>query len=190
MDMKKQDMNLLLAYQAEQKRKANKMSPMQVYTIILIAAVLITGAFAVKLWLDNMNVKSEIEAVRAYNDDPKIVARMVNIDRMQSQLKQLDEIQAEAVTLKEVIDYKPRFDSNVLDVLYYEKPKTLKFTNIDFASNTVTFDYSTIYVSDISNYAIHLQRTFSFADVSYSGYTYNEDGTYSGSISVVMKGGN
>lgn len=117
--MKKQDMNLLLAYQAEQKRKANKMSPMQVYTIVLIAAVLITGAFAVKLWLDNMNVKSEIETVRAYNEDPKIVARMVNIDRIQSQLKQLDEIQAEAVTLKEVIDYKPRFDSNVLDVINY-----------------------------------------------------------------------
>lgn len=133
---------------------------------------------------------NNIEAVRAYNEDPKIVDRMVNIDRMQSQLKQLDEIQAEAVTLKEVIDYKPRFDSGVLDVVYYEKPKTLKFTNIDFASNTVTLDYSTIYVSDISNYAIHLQRTFSFADVSYSGYTYNEDGTYSGSISVVMKGGN
>ncbi len=188
--MKKQDMNLLLAYQAEQKRKANKMSPMQVYTIVLIASVLISGAFAIKIWLDNMNVKSEIESIRAYNEDPKIVERMINIDRIQSQLKQLDEIQAEAITLKNVIDYKPRFDSSILDVLYYEKPKMLEFTNIDYASNTVTLDYSTIYVSDVSNYVIHLQRTFSFADVSYSGYTYNDDGTYSGSISVVMKGGN
>ena len=188
--MKKLDMNLLLAYQAEQKRKANKMTPMQVYSIVLIASVLIIGAFAIKLWIDNSMIKSDIESVRAYNENPKIIERMVNIDRMQSQIKQLEEIRLEAITLKEVIDYKPRFDSSVLDIVYYEKPSTLKFTNIDYSANTLNLDYTATKVSDVSNYVIHLQRTYSFADVSYQGYTYNEDvKNYSGQINVVLKGG-
>lgn len=188
--MKKLDMNLLLAYQAEQKRKANKMSPMQVYTIVLVASVLIISAFAVKLWIDNSMIKSDIETVRAYNENPMIIERMVNIDRMQSQIKQLDEIKLEAITLKEVIDYKPRFDSTVLDILFYERPSTLKFTNIDYSANTLNLDYTATKVSDVSNYVIHLQRTYSFADVSYQGYTYNEDvKNYSGQINVVLKGG-
>ena len=190
MEMKKLDMNLLLAYQAEQKRKANKMSPMQVYTIVLVASVLIISAFAVKLWIDNSMIKSDIETVRAYNENPMIIERMVNIDRMQSQIKQLDEIKLEAITLKEVIDYKPRFDSTVLDILFYERPSTLKFTNIDYSANTLNLDYTATKVSDVSNYVIHLQRTYSFADVSYQGYTYNEDvKNYSGQINVVLKGG-
>lgn len=188
--MKKQDMNLLLAYQAEQKRKANKMSPMQVYTIVLIASVLIIGAFAIKLWIDNTMIKNDIETVRAYNENPQIVDRMVNIDRMQSQIKQLDAIKVEAVTLKEVIDFKPRFDSRVLDVLFYEKPSTLKFTKIDYGANTINIEYTSVKVSDVSNYVIHLQRTFSFADVSYQGYEYDTVlGIYSGRINVILKGG-
>lgn len=115
---------------------------------------------------------------------------MEKIDKLQSDIKQLDEIAVEATTLKDVIAYKPRFDSQVLDVIYYEKPTTLKITNIDFASNTVVLDYTATYVSDVSNYALRLQRTYSFADVSYSGYSYNDNGTYSGTISLIMKGGN
>ena len=188
--MKKQDMNLLLAYKAEQKRKANKMSPMQVYTIVLVGAILIVGAFALKLFVDNLNVKNEIASVEAYINDPSVLAKMEKIDKLQMHIKQLDEIAVEAATLKDVIAYKPRFDSQVLDIIYYEKPNTLKFTNIDFASNTVVLDYTATYVSDVSNYALRLQRTYSFADVSYSGYSYNDDGTYSGTISLIMKGGN
>ena len=115
---------------------------------------------------------------------------MIKIDKLQSDIKQLDEIAVEAATLKDVIAYKPRFDSQVLDIIYYEKPNTLKITNIDFASNTVVLDYTATYVSDVSNYALRLQRTYSFADVSYSGYCYNDNGTYSGTISLIMKGGN
>jgi Tfp pilus assembly protein PilN len=188
--MKKQDMNLLLVYRAEQKRKANKMSPMQVYTIVLIGAILIVGAFALKLFVDDLNVKNEIKSIETYINDPSIIEKMQKIDKLQSDIKQLDGIAEEAKTLKDVVAYKPRFDSQVLDVVFYEKPSTLKITNIDFASNTLTLDYSATYVSDVSNYALRLQRTFSFADVSYSGYTYNENGTYSGTISLIMKGGN
>lgn len=188
--MKKQDMNLLLAFKAEQKRKANKMSPMQVYTIVLVGAILIVGAFALKLFVDNLNVVNESASIEAYVNSPSVVAKMEKIDKLQSDIKQLDEIAVEATTLKDVIAFIPRFDSQVLDIIYYEKPKTLKITNIDFAANTVTLDYSATYVSDVSNYALRLQRTFSFADVSYSGYTYDDDGSYRGTISLIMKGGN
>lgn len=187
--MKKQDMNILLAYKNEQKRKANKMSPMQVYTIVLVGAILIVGAFALKFFIDNMNVKSEIATIELYINDPVNIQRMEKISKLQSDIKQLDEIAIEATTLKDVLAYKPRYDSKILDIVYYEKPSTLKITNIDFGANTLVLDYTAKFVSDVSNYALRLQRTYSFADVSYAGYTYNDNGTYGGTISLVMKGG-
>lgn len=191
MEMKKQDINLLLSYKAEQKRKANKISPIRLYTIILISAILIVGAFALKLMLDNISIKNEIEETQTYINSPAVVEKMAELSKVNENLQLLADIEVEALSLKTVMDYKPRFDSKVLDILYYEKPTTLKFTNINYSSNEVELEYTAKYVSDVSNYVLHLQRTYSFADISYDGYTYDEDsGLYSGIILCLLKGGN
>lgn len=189
--MKKQDINLLLSYKAEQKRKANKISPIRLYTIILIAGILIIGAFALKLGLDNMAIKDEITEIQTYISSPAVIEKMAELSKVNEDLKLLEDIKIEALSLKTVMDYKPRFDSKVLDIVYYEKPTTLKFTNIEYTSNEVSLEYTAKYVSDVSNYVLHLQRTFSFADISYEGYVYDDDSRlYSGTIKCLLKGGN
>lgn len=189
--MKKLDINLLVPYKAELTRKANKISPLRLYFIILIATILIVGAYALKLTLDNISVNDEITETRAYIESPTVSEKMNDLSKIQENLNLLDQIEIEATTLKDVIDYKPRFDSKILDIIYYERPNTIKFSNIDFSSNMISLDYSTKNVSDVSNYVLRLQRTYSFADVSYEGYAYNEDTkTYTGIIVCLMKGGN
>jgi hypothetical protein len=191
MEMKKQDMNLLLSYKAEQKRKANKISPIRLYTIILIATVLIVGALSLKLVLDNTSIKNEITEIQTYISSPAVIEKMDELSKINENLALLEDIKIEALSLNTVMDYKPRFDSKVLDIVYYEKPTTLKFTEINYSENEVSLDFTAKYVSDVSNYALHLQRTYSFADVSYDGYTYDEDtGIYTGTVICLLKGGN
>lgn len=189
--MKKIDMNLLVPYKAELSRKANKISPLRLYTILLIATILIVGAFALKLSLDSKSVNDEITEIRAYIDSPAVVEKMNDLSKIQENLDLLDEIKLEAATLKDVIDYKPRFDSKILDIIYYERPNTIKFSNIEYSANAISLEYSAKNVSDVSNYVLRLQRTYSFADVSYEGYEYStETKTYTGTIVCLMKGGN
>lgn len=189
--MKKQDMNLLLTYKAEIQRKANKISPIKMYVVIIIAAALIVGAFAGKLVLDNMSIKDEIKNIEEYINSPSVVEKMAELSKVNENIKLLDDIEAEAVSLRDVIEYKPHFDSKILDVIYYERPTTIKFTDIDYSANTISLDFTAKNVSDVSNYVLKLQRTYSFADVSYDGYSYDETSkSYVGKIVCLMKGGN
>jgi len=189
--MKKQDMNLLLTYKAELQRKANKISPIKMYVVIIISAALIVGAFAVKLVLDNINIKNEIESVQNYINSPNVVEKMSELSKINENIQLLDEIETEALTLKDVIDYKPHFDSKILDVIYYERPSTIKFTDIDYKANEVSLEYTAKNVSDVSNYVLKLQRTYSFEDVSYNGYVYDDElKLYTGTIVCLLKGGN
>lgn len=189
--MKKQDMNLLLTYKAEIQRKANKISPIKMYIVIIISAALIFGAFSLKLVLDNMIIKDTIKSVDAYINSPSVKEKMLELSKVNENIKLLDEIEIEALTLKDVIDYKPHFDSKVLDIIYYERPSSIKFTDIDYSENKVSLDFVAKNVADVSNYVLRLQRTYSFADVSYEGYVYEEEiKSYVGTIVCLLEGGN
>lgn len=189
--MKKQDMNLLLTYKAELQRKANKISPIKMYVVIIISAALIVGAYSLKLVLDNISIKDEIKSVEAYINSPKVVEKMSELSKINENIQLLDDIETEALTLKDVIDYKPHFDSKVLDVIYYERPNTIKFSDIDYSENKVSLDFVAKNVSDVSNYVLKLQRTYNFADVSYEGYVFDDETrSYVGTIVCLLKGGN
>jgi hypothetical protein len=188
--MKKTDMNLLLTYQKEVKRKANQTKPVRLYIILILAAAFILGAYALKVVLDNNSLRNEIASTKSYIEDPKITEKMDEIYRIQADLKTLDEIEAEANLLGEVINFKPKFDSKILDVIYYERPTTVKFNLLEYSENTLVLNMRGTRPSDFSNYALRLQRTYQFADVSYEGYEYDEESKlYVGSIRCIMKGG-
>ncbi len=187
--MKKNDMNLLESYRSDQKKKANTTNVFNIYIILIIAAVLIMGAFSLKLVLDNNSMRNELNSLKNYIDSPTVVNKINELNKIQEDLKTLDEIQAEAVSLGDVIRYMPKFDSKILDVVYYEKPKEISFTLLEFEENTVILNMTGKRPSDFSNYALRLQRTYQFADVSYDGYTYDKDlALYTGSIRCIMKG--
>jgi len=189
--MKKQDMNLLERYRSEQKKKANTTSPIRIYFILISAAILILGAYALKIVLDNNSMNQEIASITEYIQNPNVVEKMNGIKKIQENIKTLDEIESEVANLDLVIDYRPKFDSKILDVIYYERPTDIKFSFLEFAENTITIEMTGKRPSDFSNYVLRLQRTYKFADVSYAGYAYDKEiGLYTGTVACIMKGGN
>jgi len=187
--MKKNDMNLLERYRLEQKRKSNQTSPIRVYFVILIATVFLVGAFSLKLLFDNISLENNIKITRDYIESPEVKKIVSLVDDIQLNLDRLDSIEEQALSLNQVLDYKPIFDSKILDIIYYEKPTAIKFTKISYELNTVILSISGTRPSDVSNFALRLQRTKSFADVSYSGYNYDIDTKlYESDIFCVLKG--
>lgn len=187
--MKKNDMNLLERYRSEQKKKANTTNIFNIYILIIVAALLILGAYSIKLVLDNNSKRNEIQSLKSYIESPKMIEKMNELTKLQDNLRILDDIEKEALYLGDVINFIPKFDSKILDVIYYERPTDIKFTLLEYEENTIILNMTGKRPSDFSNYALHLQRTYQFSDVSYDGYTYDkEKGLYTGSIRCIMKG--
>lgn len=187
--MKKNDMNLLERYRSEQKRKSNQSSPVKVYLAILVVTILLIGAFAIKLLFDNLSMESKIQSTREYVESSQVNEKLERVNLIQANLDRLDTIETQVNSLTNVLDYKPRFDSKYLDIIYYEKPTIVKFTKITYELNTITLSMTGTRPSDASNYVLRLQRTKSFADVSYDGYIYNKDTKlYNADIICILRG--
>ena len=103
----------------------------------------------------------------------------------------LNDIDARIKEIQSIFGYLPRYDSEVLAILYYEKPTDLAYTKISYEQNVVSVEFSTKNPAAPSNYALKLQQTNSFADVSYEGYKFDKEyGVYRGEILVMLRGGN
>ncbi len=189
--MKKTDMNLYERYRLEQKVVASRTSPVRLYLAIIIVAMLLMGAYSVKLLLDNTGVKNKINDINNYLNDSSIKSKIDELNDIQKKLISLNDIDTRIKEIQNVFAYLPRYDSEVLAILYYEKPTDLAYTKITYEQNVVSVEFSTKNPAAASNYALKLQQTNSFADVSYEGYKYDtEYGVYRGEILVMLRGGN
>ncbi len=189
--MKKTDMNLYDSYRNEQKAQASHTSPVRLYLAIFIFTALILSAFGVKLFVDNLSLKNKIEAINEYINDPNIKQKVAEINDIQKKLVALDDINARVEKLNEVFADMPRYDSKVLDILYYERPNDIYYTQLSYEENTVYIEFAALRASSASNYALNLQHTDQFADVSYEEYAYDPQyGVYRGVIMCMLKGGN
>ncbi|MEA5027060.1 hypothetical protein SDC9_121057 [bioreactor metagenome] len=187
--MKKNDMNLYERYRIEKKVESSHTSPVRFYFAVLISVILITAAVGVKLFVDNMLVKDKIAVLEEYVNKTAVVEKMDEAKSIQANINLLADIETRINEILMVIDYIPRYDSTVLNVLYYEKPSSVTYTSISYEKDMISVVFSAKYSSDASNYVLRLQHTAAFADVSYSGYTYDEGyKVYRGTIVCMLKG--
>ena len=189
--MKKTDMNLYESYLAEKKAVASRTSPFRIYLAIIVFSVLILGAIGIKLFVDNTVIKNKITEIEAYINDPKIKDKITEVNEIQKKIIALSDIEEEVELIRKVLNQIPMYDSELLDILYYERPSDIRYTTLTYEENTVYVEFSSYKPSSASNYALSLQHTNLFADVSYEGYGYDTvNGVYRGVIKCMLKGGN
>jgi len=178
-------------YRNDIKAKTNQTSPIRLYSAIIIGAVLITGAYGVKLFIDNLVISNNIDELEQYVNDPQIVSEMNEIKQIQSNISRLNEIETNVNEVNTVLSDIPRYDSVILNIIYYEKPAAIKYTELTYSDNTISIAFTAPRSSDASNFALSLQRTKKFADVSYDGYTYDSvSKLYRGVIVCILEGEN
>jgi hypothetical protein len=188
--MYKKDMNLLESYRLVQKARSDRTSPGVMYLGIIFLVALSLGVYSLKLYFDNSTIKSKIESTEDYINDPLIVRKLNEISTMQANLKQLDSLKAEVVGIIDVLDYIPRFDQDILKILFDNLPQGIRITKISYINSWISLEIIGPFPSDSSNYALRLQRTDFFKDVIYDGYRYDEGlKRYRGTMKVQMKGG-
>jgi hypothetical protein len=109
---------------------------------------------------------------------------------MQANIKQLDSLKTEVVSIIDVLDYIPRFDQEIIQILFDNLPENISITKVSYIDGWISLEVSGQFPSDSSNYALRLQRTEFFKDVIHEGYKYETASrSYIGNIRVQMKGG-
>jgi hypothetical protein len=188
--MFKKDMNLLESYRLIQKARNERTSPGVLYLGTILIVALTLSVYSLKLFFDNSALESKIGSIEEYINDPMVIKKLNEISTMQANIKQLDDLKVEVASIIDVLDYIPRFDQDILKILFDNLPEGISITKVSYINSWISLEIIGPYPSDSSNYALRLQRTGFFKDVIYDGYRYDESlRRYRGTMKVQMKGG-
>jgi len=161
------------------------------YVGIIFLVALSLGILSLKLFFDNLRIESQIASIEDYINDPMVVRKLNEISTMQTNIKQLDELNTEVASIIDVLDYTPRFDNEILKILLDNLPEGINITLVTYLDSWIRLEISDQFASDPSNYALRLQRTKFFKDVVFEGYKYDASSRrYIGIVKVQMKRGN
>lgn len=188
--MLKKDMNLLESYRQIQKARNERTTPKTMYLGIILALLLSLGVFSLKLLFDNLTLEAKIMAIEEYINDPLVIRKLNEVSTMQENIKQLDSLKLEVQSIIDVLDYIPRFDQDILKIVFDNLPVGTSISNVSYVDSWISLVIVGQFPSDSSNYALRLQRTEFFQDVVFEGYVYDAaTSSYTGNIKVQMKGG-
>lgn len=196
--MKKNDMNLLESYRSQEKIKKSHTSDGVLYIGIIVAAFLITGAYAAKVYIENNIIKGQIVELRNFVESSTVQSKLVEAKLVEDNLVRLDEIEIQVDSINKVLDFIPVYDQRILDLLYKDtvhdddtKPDNVHYSKFTYDQNTLTIEYFEHEAPSQSVFALRLLESGLFEDVSYTGYTYDAvDKVYRGKIVCIVKGGN
>ena len=187
--MQKHDMNLLDRYNDVHKERSKEFSPARVYIIFLSILCLLLSAFAIRFWLEESMLKGDVKELKSYNQSAVVLSKLAEIDRLKKNINSLDELLSETKEINAVLDASVRFDSIVLEILYYELPKNVGFEAISFSQGVLSIELRATRASDFSNYLLRLERESYFKEVTYESYSYDTStGLYYSTMRCVMKG--
>lgn len=186
--MKKQDMNLLNSYNRVAKTIANESSVTRIYIMIVLGAILIAGAFYIKLQFDRLSIDSQISEINSYINSPQNLARNEEAEKLRKDIDDLEIVQSKIESAFDVINFMPSYNSSIVDLILAERPGTVSINAIDFLNGTISIEVSGTRVYSVSDYVLRLRRLNYFESVEYPGYSL-ENGQYNATILLVLKGG-
>lgn len=186
--MRNNDINFVDVYRAQGKEKRESNTPGKIYLAVFLITVLLLGGVWISLLLDQRMLDNQVEKLESYLNDSSRVSRMNEVEKMRTDVASLGAMEAELSSLNEVMDVIPRFDRQVFNVLYLNRPTNVELQSVEYDGSIVMVNVRAKSVADMSNYALILERTNFFETVYYVGYTAGEAGAYEGVMNVALRG--
>ena len=190
--MKKSNINLMESYSVIEKRKSAKTDRVKVLSLLLIGVMLISGAFAAKLFIDNYFLKENIKTVSNYVNDTEIQRKVALIDLKQKKIQDLNKIDAILTELNASFEVFPRINTLTLNMITSNLPVGTTLKSITYDSQWFTIYVYSLDYTKPSTFASNLRNSEYFEDILYQGYTSESVGgtlRYVGKVVAVLKVG-
>lgn len=185
--MNRKDINFVELYRLQSKTQRENNTPGKIYLVLFLVTTLLLSAFSIKLLIDQNLLKSQVDELQQYVSNPVRQNKLSEINKLQSDLASLKEMNGELSNLTTIMAMIPRFDRDIMNILSLNKPSDTKITNVSYDGEWVVVSVIADHVVSMSNYVLALKRSEMFEDVYYSGYSISGD-KYSSVIYVALKG--
>ncbi len=185
--MNRKDINFVELYRLQSKTQRENNTPGKIYLVFFLVTTLLLSAFSIKLLIDQNLLKSQVDELQQYVSNPVRQNKLSEINKLQSDLASLKEMNGELSNLTTIMAMIPRFDRDIMNILSLNKPSDTKITNVSYDGEWVVVSIIADHVVSMSNYVLALKRSEMFEDVYYSGYSISGD-KYSSVIYVALKG--
>lgn len=180
----------------EKKKKGGGASGAVLVLCLLISAGLVGGAYYYCLTV-NGGIEAQISIAEAEKNDPALQQRVTTLNEKISKLSDISLYSDNIKIAKDLFDFQPVLITDVMDKLEEPMPEgmyingSLSFSGYNISATFVCHDDS-----QPSEYVRLLNEQGYFENISYSGYsgipgaTDDDEGTYTFSLSMLLKGGN
>lgn len=183
-----QQINLYTRYQQRQRNRANQITPVKRYVLVVAVLILVLGAFSAKLFIDNLNLDSTINEYQTYVNDASNQKKLKEVNDMKDQVAALKDLNDKVNSLKDVFSSKQAVSSTDLSALATGLPSDTKFTQLSFDGLTFTVSITSDSSASPSTYANALRSNGYFANINYTGYSVSSDGKFTADIQCTLKG--
>lgn len=180
------------SYSVLEKRKSAKTDRVKVLTILMVGVILITAAYAGKLFVENIFVEQDIKSVSSYVNDVNIQKRVALIDEKQQKISDLNKIDAILSELNASFEVMPRINSITLNMITSNLPAGTTLSNLAFDGQVFTIQLLSPDYFSPSQFAINLRNSNYFEEVQYYGYSSISgpgNARYLGKINAILKVG-
>ena len=184
----KKKMNLYTQYLVDEK-KGRSVSGCMNGLVFLLAIGLILGAVGVKLFIDKVNLASEINTLESYVNNKDNIKRVGEVDAIIKENSDLNKLKSSIEEITVIFDAKSTLSSGVLNDIEYARPVGLQLDTMNINGPNATLSFSSANQRLASTFVSNLKDSSNIKEVIYKGYTYNDSTeVYNGVISLVLKG--
>lgn len=187
--MKKEHINLLDHYQSLEKVRKGKGSRAVNMAAVLLITLILPGAYAFTLWLQDSQLKSENTELAAFAENPAILKQVNEIAKKNRRLNDLKSMLTELDSMNAALDAMPRIESTILGKIADCLPIGTTIMQISFDGQWFFITTKSSNLLRPSEFARNLSNTGIFEDVVYSGYYVDNSGktAYIGTVQVALK---
>lgn len=184
----KKRMNLYQKY----KRSSDKQKSMSrggIWGIIAVASILLMIATGVRFTIEKMMIKSEIDQMRNFVENPSNIEKYEASKVISDESKKIDDFNDKLGEINGIFAEKDAIGSNILREIHLAKPGTVTITNMTASSAHITLSYTSKDAKGSSDFIKGLKERSIIKDVQYDGYQYDESsGNYTGSAKLILRG--
>lgn len=162
------------------KKARKKTAPIQwkKYVVWPLICLVVCGGIFGFLTLKNRQKTEELADLQAFLTNPSNIEKSNEVQELEVKLSRIARQISEVETVNENLDSYPLMNSPVVKELekYAEqKDVTLEVVSYSAADGTLNVDAEALEVRQINHFIDSLQESGLFDDISYTGYTYDED---------------
>lgn len=180
------DMNFFSVY----KKRRAKSKGLKIFLAVLIIVLLLVNAGIIGggLWLFN-TLEDEIQEKEDWINDPATKEAIAEAEKLNEEVRLTGEYSDLLVGANQELMMMDVISSDLFDKIRELTPLGTKFTSASYSNNSINLSCISSVLTDAMDMYSACKRSNLFSQVNMSGFSVDQNGGVSFSISLLLKGG-